>query len=539
MSGRPIHIDHRRRDFLKQLCGILFMGPALTALSACASRSSGISGGFYGAGEPRGHLLRKGQFPEPVREINCKVLIAGGGVSGLSARRHLFQKGVPDVLLLELEDHTGGNASGGANRVSPFPWAAHYLPIPDPESKELIQFLRESGVITSINEQGLPVYDEYALCHDPEERLFINGIWQEGLVPQYGLSKESLSEISRFFSLIGKLKGARGSDGKFAFAIPLDDSSVDESFRKLDRVSFAQYLTECGFRDHYLLWYLEYCCKDDYGSALSDTSAWAGLHYFASRRGLAANAPASAVLTWPEGNARLAEHLRKAAHSDIETGFLVYNVVETTTGVEVLAYDCVRCESVRILSDRLILATPQFVNKHLLGSRRSIEAGSYAPWLVANITLRKQPFSRGVPLSWDNVLYGQPSVGYVFANHQQLDRPGKCVFTYYLPIVGREPSEARAYLRDASFESLCDQIVAELNVAHPDIAAQIEYMEIRVWGHGMIRPVPGYIWGAERHALKAQLGRRIFFAHSDLSGISIFEEAFYQGLRAAQQVIDS
>jgi hypothetical protein len=29
----------------------------------------------------------------------------------------------------------------------------------------------------------------------------------------------------------------------------------------------------------------------------------------------------------------------------------------------------------------------------------------------------------------------------------------------------------------------------------------------------------------------------IFFAHSDLSGISIFEEAFYHGNRAAQAVL--
>jgi hypothetical protein len=29
----------------------------------------------------------------------------------------------------------------------------------------------------------------------------------------------------------------------------------------------------------------------------------------------------------------------------------------------------------------------------------------------------------------------------------------------------------------------------------------------------------------------------LFFAHTDLSGVSIFEEAFHQGIRAANQVL--
>jgi hypothetical protein len=29
----------------------------------------------------------------------------------------------------------------------------------------------------------------------------------------------------------------------------------------------------------------------------------------------------------------------------------------------------------------------------------------------------------------------------------------------------------------------------------------------------------------------------VYFAHSDLSGVALFEEAFYQGLRAAEEVL--
>ena len=35
----------------------------------------------------------------------------------------------------------------------------------------------------------------------------------------------------------------------------------------------------------HLRWYLDYCCRDDYGAGAAQVSAWAGLHYFASRHG--------------------------------------------------------------------------------------------------------------------------------------------------------------------------------------------------------------------------------------------------------------
>jgi hypothetical protein len=52
----------------------------------------------------------------------------------------------------------------------------------------------------------------------------------------------------------------------------------------------------------------------------------------------------------------------------------------------------------------------------------------------------------------------------------------------------------------------------------------------------MISPRPGFIWGSERRkALNPY--RNIHFAHTDLSGIALFEEAFYHGLRAAKEVL--
>jgi hypothetical protein len=53
----------------------------------------------------------------------------------------------------------------------------------------------------------------------------------------------------------------------------------------------------------------------------------------------------------------------------------------------------------------------------------------------------------------------------------------------------------------------------------------------------MIRPTPGFITGPTRAEMQMQTPP-VFYAHSDMSGMSLFEEAFTQGERAASAVSD-
>ncbi|GAB3325335.1 hypothetical protein GCM10027299_23280 [Larkinella ripae] len=170
-------------------------------LSGCQPSHAHIQGGMAGANHRVGHFLRNPEnLPQPSRKLETGVLIVGGGVAGLSARRWLWQQGQRDVLLVELEDRIGGNAASGQNAVSAFPWGAHYLPIPDQRNRELLDFLIECQAITGFDASGLPIYNEYYLCHEPEERLFIHGYWQEGLVPNVGVPADDQQQITRFLS---------------------------------------------------------------------------------------------------------------------------------------------------------------------------------------------------------------------------------------------------------------------------------------------------------------------------------------------------
>ena len=52
----------------------------------------------------------------------------------------------------------------------------------------------------------------------------------------------------------------------------------------------------------------------------------------------------------------------------------------------------------------------------------------------------------------------------------------------------------------------------------------------------MVRPTVGAVFSPEREFLKRPQ-RRLFFAHSDVSGVSLFEEAQYRGVTAADRVL--
>ena len=156
--------------------------------------------------------------------------------------------------------------------------------------------------------------------------------------------------------------------------------------------------------------------------------------------------------------------------------------------------------------------------------------------MVANLFLKDRPTDRGFPLSWDNVLYESPGLGYVVATHQRgLDR-GPTVFTYYYPLCDNDPREARTRLLSAGRDEWADIALTDLSRAHREIRSLTERLDVMRWGHAMIRPRPGFVW-SEARRIASKPYRGIHFANTDLSGVALFEEAFYHGTRAADEVI--
>jgi hypothetical protein len=159
--------------------------------------------------------------------------------------------------------------------------------------------------------------------------------------------------------------------------------------------------------------------------------------------------------------------------------------------------------------------------------------------MVANITLDGAPEGHGSRLAWDNVIYNSDSLGYVMATHQRLERYiPRTVMTYYQPLSAGTPAEERTRALARPWEEWRDDILADLSRAHPGITQKIQHMDVWLWGHGMIRPVTGFMWGGAREAAAQSPSPGLAFAHADYSGISIFEEASWHGMRSANTVAD-
>jgi hypothetical protein len=162
----------------------------------------------------------------------------------------------------------------------------------------------------------------------------------------------------------------------------------------------------------------------------------------------------------------------------------------------------------------------------------------YSPWLTANLTLERLPDSRGAEPSWDTVFLDSPTLGYVDAMHQSLrTHIDRTVWTFYWALAEGAPAQNRQLLIEKDWTYWKEAILHDLERVHTDIRQCVSRIDIMRMGHAMIRPAVGAIFSEERRRLAHPLGR-IHFANSDLSGISIFEEAQFRGVQAAQKVLD-
>ena len=530
----------KRRAFLAALPGGLF--------ASCDFRD-GVAqpvGDMGGPDMALGHLLRDGGVPLPTEERSIGIAIVGAGIAGLSAAWRLARAGITDFHHFELETVAGGNARHAHNGFTPYPLGAHYLPLPGSEADDLRDLLADLGVLQGDPRAALARYDERYLVSAPQERLYQGGLWHEGLVARNALSRQDSDQMQRFDGIMEGMKSLRGADGRRAFAIPSLLRSPGAATDALDRTSMAAWMQEQGFDSPHLAWQVDYACRDDYGARAQDVSAWAGIHYFAGRNGAARDADAHNVLTWPEGNGWLVRQMQawlKAKRvAPIQTGALCTRI-ETATGHALIdIFHAAEKRSVRYRAERVIWAAPAFtLARAWVNPAPGLVAAASAivtsPWLVANLALDTLPRDAGpAPIAWDNVLRDSPALGYVVATHQTIQSgPGPTVLTYYWPLAEFPPREARARLANQPWETWVESILAELSKPHPGLRRQLQRIDLWRWPHAMPRPVPGTLSAPARAALGGLSGS-LLFAHSDLSGLPLFEEAHFAGVRAAGMV---
>ena len=559
-----------RRQFLQSTATLATAASASWLDYRYLARPPGIS--VNKVGLPLAHLLRDQQLnAAPSHEHVCETLILGSGAAALSAAWYLARNGYTNFCIADGFERNGNNAAyaySGSLKMSKAnfseaktnateaplvaPSGAHYLAQPSAESSHIRQMLADLGIIEGYNGAGNPIYRDTDLVNAPDERLLINGAWQDGIIPQ-----PHDPDTRRFFALIAQLLHARGSDGRKIFAIPIVLSSQDAQWRALDRQTFAQWLATQGYQSPRLLWYLDYCCRDDYGQGIDQVSAYAGLHYFTARGN--EHAP---VLTWADGLNHLSEALRR--HAQIQSRaqlsdtreltfrqpeshpYIATQIDEQNDHVRVTLRHIRTGDTRLIRAQNVICAMPLNIAQRIIqspqryGFAADFRLPPSAPWLISNFVLHSFPAEpKRSELAWDNIVYGSRGLGYVVASHQHIHvaKPGHTLFTAYTALNHDSPANVRRQLLAAEPRDLLDIAAQDLLAAYGKRFWQhVAHIGITVRAHAMSAPSAGYLSQPTLLALR-QHQSRLHFAHSDLSGYSVFEEAAWWGVEAARRIL--
>jgi hypothetical protein len=524
-----------RRDLISIAMGI----PAIYGISKYVSykSTSGIQINLHYRGMAEGHLIRDGHIiaPEKQKEIQSDVCVIGSGISGLTCCWKLLSSGYKGNIVLVTGGELFGNSSDIKIENSSYPTGAHYLPLQNEESFHTRELLKFFDIIKSEEFSLKPNYNENHLVFSPMERVLYEKEWTEGL---YKKTETSV----RFFEFIDTFKNKIGSDGKKLFSIPLPLSSIDGLY--LDKISFKDWLIENNYIEESLWDYLDYCCRDDYGTNISITSAWAGIHYFAGRTGKCANMEEETILTWKNGNAFLAQKLFDYIRNKItviEGSAYKYSIDKKNISVANLK----NAEFYSIKTKNTVFATPLNIINHICDTpilKKEI-LPDHSVWVISNFLLKELPREKykGIGLSYDNVVFPSTNLGYVFSDNQSMDiSRDKKVLTTYTCLSDKKMLDSRKQLISMNKQDLFDLAIKDLLTSYGEhIYSLIESVDINIRGHAMPYPNVGFLYRNKSLQITTQdlKSKRIFLAHADLSGISIFEEASWWGYKAALDII--
>jgi monoamine oxidase len=473
-------MTNSRRDFIRfVVAGSVAAGcPIDSTLIAAPQPPAGGSPHVEGEHFDLCHQVRDGhEFGPPDATRKVDIVVIGGGVAGLSAAYFLKGK---DFLLLEKEDHFGGNAYQEEYEGQPFGTGSAYA-FRDDEGDQLC---KEMGLTL------LPVDNpDPTLVH----KTFVADTWIKG-IDDLPYPKEVRASFRKFRDDVMKINTA-------------------ERMAELDSQLMTNYTA--GYAPEVQQWWDGYG-PSNWGAICAETSAFVGL---IGVQGLARGDDAKRVIL-PGGlgciTHKLVEVLRPQYKDRLLGDATVVAVAQDKDAARITYFH--EGKLTIVAAKAVLMCTPKHITSRLVlnlpaEQKTAMRRTRYAPYPVVNVIFDKPVYNRG----YDNWCPGNTFTDFIVADWTVRNQPGykqkNNILSFYTPL--REYQRA-TLLDEQSCKSLAARVLADFQKLMPEFS--VDPMEVRIYrrGHPMFMATPGQY--TKNRIAAAQPMDRIFFGNADSGG---------------------
>lgn len=473
-----------------------------------------VSGGYdieFKSDMAVGHLAFESVAFPITKKLQTEYLIVGGGIAGMSAAYRLRDK---DFLLYELSNSLGGSSSAGSHGNTPLCHGAHYdLSYPSNYGKKALKMLEELDIVQydSFSDSWKFNDKQYLIPKNKESQTFAHGSFRKDVLPD---NSERTTFLELMKTYVGKM--------------PMPTSSIDESLRSLNDISFLDWLRQKNAVSDQFLEGLDYHMKDDYGAGANAVSALAGIHYFACRPYFT---KAVELFSPPEGNFYFVHKIYDKLPKDhVFLSHLVKSIKESKEGFEVNVVDAGKKEITQVSCKKIIYAGHKYPLKYIFPKDYLLfQKNEYAPWVVVNFVLNK-PLEK--TSYWQNEIISEDKslLGFVDSQAQYSAKADSRILTVYFCF---KPEERLAMsLIEEKKQTFIEQSLKHLEQYFGrSIKNHIEKIYIKQMGHAMPIPKPGYLF---RDANDHRANSNLVYAGVDNGRLPLLFEAIDSGIEASR-----